>query len=265
MIPALKGLLRRAACGRGMTPSPTRRGGRRSRYRVCTRARKPGWDQCSSESAPAGPIESCAVEQVRCIGRDPAPFARAVTRARHHDGERLAEPEAGRRLWARPGPLARRAAQRGRAGRRGPGRRRPAGAAGGPAGPHPGRRAARVGDQVQAVRVQRLDEGAARQALAAFDPVWQTLAPPEQARAIDLLVRRADCDGAKGSVAITFHPTGIRALADESASQKHKESACIPTSGPSSGKCVFEATASVAASRSRRGRRRRRSGHPSAA
>jgi site-specific DNA recombinase len=87
------------------------------------------------------------------------------------------------------------------------------------------RRSARVRDQVQDLRVKRLDEDAARAALAAFDPVWQTLAPPEQARVVDLLVRQVDYDGAKGSVTITFHPTGIRALADELAPQNHKETA----------------------------------------
>jgi hypothetical protein len=87
------------------------------------------------------------------------------------------------------------------------------------------RRIARVRDQVQDLRVRRLDDGAAREALAAFDPVWETLAPQEQAWVVELLVPKVDYDGAKGSVAIAFHPTGIRALADELAGQNVKEAA----------------------------------------
>ncbi|MCG3138850.1 MAG: hypothetical protein HJJLKODD_02719 [Phycisphaerae bacterium] len=45
-------------------------------------------------------------------------------------------------------------------------------------------------------------------ALAAFDPLWDTLSPREQARVIRLLVKRVDYDGANGKVAITFHETG---------------------------------------------------------
>jgi site-specific DNA recombinase len=224
----LKGLLRCAACGCGMTPSHTRRGTRRYRYYICTHAQKQGWDRCPSKSVPAGQIESFVVEQVGWVGRDPALFAQAVTEARHNDDERLAELEAERRLLERD--LARWHAEL----------RAVAVPVG--AGQADGdllarladlqdriqggeRRAARVRDQVQDLRVRRLDEDAARAALAAFDPVWQTLAPQEHARVVDLLVRRVDYDGGKGSVAITFHPTGIRALADELAGQNVKETA----------------------------------------
>ncbi len=55
--------------------------------------------------------------------------------------------------------------------------------------------------------------------------MWQTLAPQEQVRVIDLLVLGVDYDGGKGSVAIRFHPTGVRALAEELASQTNKETA----------------------------------------
>ena len=36
-----------------------------------------------------------------------------------------------------------------------------------------------------------------------------------QARILHLLVERVDYNGPKGTVAITFHPTGIKTLADE--------------------------------------------------
>jgi len=45
--------------------------------------------------------------------------------------------------------------------------------------------------------------------------VWETLSPREQVRVIRLLVQRVDYDGEKGTVSVTFHPAGIKTLADE--------------------------------------------------
>ncbi len=61
-------------------------------------------------------------------------------------------------------------------------------------------------------------------ALAQFDPVWRLL-PQEQARVVDLVVQRVDYDGGKGTVAITFRPTGIEALAKELAAQIKEQTA----------------------------------------
>jgi site-specific DNA recombinase len=224
----LKGLLHCAACGCAMTPTHTSRKNRRYRYYVCVHAQKNGWDACPSRSIPAGEVEAFVVDQVRCVGRDPALFAQTVTQARQRDEERLAELEAERRTLERDlgrwhGKLRRLAAQMG-AGETDPGllarmadlQERIDAAE---------RRAARVRDHAQAVRQQRLDENQAREALVAFDPVWQALTPQEQARAVDLLVERVDYHGGKETVAITFHPTGIKALADELARQAKERSA----------------------------------------
>ncbi|HEY7312942.1 MAG TPA: hypothetical protein VH643_26495, partial [Gemmataceae bacterium] len=69
------------------------------------------------------------------------------------------------------------------------------------------------------------EEEEARQALAVFDPVWQLLTPLEQGRLVALLVQQVNYDGATGNVAITFHPTSIRALADELAQKQQELSA----------------------------------------
>ena len=50
-------------------------------------------------------------------------------------------------------------------------------------------------------------------ALGLFDPVWNALYPAEQAQIIELLVERVEVDGEAGTLAGTFHPTGIKALA----------------------------------------------------
>jgi len=51
--------------------------------------------------------------------------------------------------------------------------------------------------------------------LPLFEPVWDTLAPRERARILHLLIEHVDYDGENGNVSITFHPTGIKTLADE--------------------------------------------------
>ncbi len=62
---------------------------------------------------------------------------------------------------------------------------------------------------------QLVDEKEVARALAVFDPVWDTLAPREQARVIRLLVQRVDYDGEKGTVSVTFHPAGMKILSRE--------------------------------------------------
>ena len=60
----------------------------------------------------------------------------------------------------------------------------------------------------------RITEDDVAAALATFDPVWNALAT-RASRIVQLLVERVDYDGARGTVAITFHPAGLKALAAE--------------------------------------------------
>jgi site-specific DNA recombinase len=161
----LQGLLRCAACDCAMTPSHTRRGCRRYRYYVCTRAQKRGWDQCPSKSISAGQIESFVVEQIGSVGRDPALFDQVVTGDHEKEEGRRNEAEFDR------------------------------------------------------------SEDEARAALASFASLWPTLPPQEQMRVLDLVVQRVDYDGGKETVAITFHPTGLEALAGERAAQTQEKTA----------------------------------------
>ena len=54
-----------------------------------------------------------------------------------------------------------------------------------------------------------------RHAFALWEDVWAALTPREQARVMALLVEGVAYDGATGSAALTFRPSGIRALAEE--------------------------------------------------
>jgi site-specific DNA recombinase len=80
---------------------------------------------------------------------------------------------------------------------------------------HAEERLATIRSELLDLQHESFDEVAIAQALADFDPVWQTLAPQEQARLVQLLVETVDYDGRHGKVAITFYPTGIATLANE--------------------------------------------------
>jgi site-specific DNA recombinase len=57
-----------------------------------------------------------------------------------------------------------------------------------------------------------ISEAVVARALAEFDGVWSALTPREQTRLVELLVDSVEYDGRAGTVAIIFHPAGIRAL-----------------------------------------------------
>ena len=224
----LKGLLRCLPCGCAMTPAHTTKRDKRYRYYTCVGAQKRGWDSCPSKSIPAAEIEAVVLKQIRCIGRDTNLLQATLAQAQKQEDARMVELESERRVLERD--LARWHADL----------QSLSGQLGGADGDRSivsrlaelqeridmaERRLAGVREQVQEVRRQRIDEEEARQALAGFDPVWAVLTPLEQARLVGLLVEQVNYDGATGKVAITFHPTGIRALADELAQKQSEMSA----------------------------------------
>jgi site-specific DNA recombinase len=77
------------------------------------------------------------------------------------------------------------------------------------------RKATELRDKAMQLEQEHVDPAAVRTALSSFAPVWEQLAPKEQARVIQLLVERVDYDGKAGTIGVTFHPSGIKALAAE--------------------------------------------------
>jgi site-specific DNA recombinase len=224
----LKGLLRCVPCGCAMTPSHTTKGDRRYRYYTCVGAQKRGWGTCPSKSIPAAEIEAVVLQQIRCIGRDPDLLHATLAQARKQEDLRMVELDAERRVLERDlarwhadmqslsGQLGNTEGDRSVVSRLADLQERIDMAE---------RRLTGVREQVQEVRRQGIDEEEARQALSAFDPVWSSLTPLEQARLVGLLVKQVTYDGATGKVAITFHPTSIRALADELSQKQQEKSA----------------------------------------
>jgi len=215
----LKGLINCAPCNCAMVPTHTTKQDRRYRYYVCANAQKRGWHTCPSKSIPAGEIEKFVVDQVRGIGRDPALLVDTLNGVRAEAEARIKELKAEEARLERE--LGRHNAQM----------RELAGTIG--SGGATTDRMADLLDRVRGAeehlaqvreeltRLERgmIDENEASRAMAAFDPVWETLTLREQARVLNLLIQRVDYDGDKGTVSVTFHPTGIETLSREFAKE----------------------------------------------
>jgi len=209
----LRGLLHCKACGRVMTHTFSSRGNKRYRYYTCTNAIKRGWANCPTKSLPAGEIERAVVDQIRCIGGDPELLRETLAEAQQHVRSRL-ERLAVERAGVERG-LARAHAEI----------RRLAGA-GGPAAAvadriadlndqarKSDRRLAEIAAEASELERELVGEADVTAAFTDFENAWQALSPREQTRLVALLVARVEFDAADSTIEITFHPTGIKALA----------------------------------------------------
>ena len=77
------------------------------------------------------------------------------------------------------------------------------------------RRLSEIDSELTRLDQNMVSDAEVARSLAEFDQVWQTLAPREQARILELLVERVDYDGERGQVSLTFRPCGIRSLTHE--------------------------------------------------
>jgi site-specific DNA recombinase len=213
----LRGLLRCAACGCGMSHSFTAKGSRQYRYYVCHRAQKQGWQVCPSPSLPAGEIERFVIDEIKCIGRDPRLIQETLAQARRQVEEQIEGLKAERAaLWTRLRADHAELASLAATGR--PGDPRLADA-------HDRirqaeRRVTEIDQELAALQGDLVDEAEVAAALADFEALWDCLAPREQARVIELLVERVEYDGHAGNIAITFRPAGIKTLAGELSKRK---------------------------------------------
>ena len=212
----LKGILRCAPCDCSMGHTYSSKGPKRYRYYVCLNAQKRGWHSCVSKSVPAEEIERLVVDQIRAIGRDPSLVVATIRQARQLANEQIKRLETEntrlhkelrgshdeiRKVVAEPatdnGATVCRLGDLNERIR------------------HAEQRITEVADETTALRRQMVGEREATEALAAFDPVWETLTPKEQARIVQLLVERVDYDGERGRIAMTFRAAGLRALGEE--------------------------------------------------
>jgi len=213
----LKGLLHCKPCGCSMMHTYTSKKNRRYRYYVCMNAQKRGWENCPTKSVPAAEIERFVVDRVRAIGKNDDVLARTLEQAKQQSRKGLEELQIERRRLERE--LARHGAEV---------RRLIDQAAAPGESPTTARladlqeririgeqRATEVREQIIALSEKVVDEKELARTLSMFDPIWDSLSPNEQARAMHLLIERVTYDGEEGTLAITFRPTGIKALAEE--------------------------------------------------
>ena len=215
----LKGILRCAPCDAAMIHSTTLKKRRRYRYYVCTKAQKQGWDTCPSKSVSAQEIEEFVVDRIREIGKDPCLVGEVIRQVKEGQGERRPDLDAERRRLerdlrqyndevrllvgaigdgnGRSNVISDRLAEL-------EGRITTA-----------ERRLTEVREELLTIERERVDEDDVTRALSLFDPVWDVLYPKEQARIIHLLIERVEYDGANGTLAISFRPSGIKTLAQE--------------------------------------------------
>ncbi len=212
----LKGLLHCSACKCAMTPTQsTKNGTKVYRYYVCTTAQKRGWKSCPSRSIPAGEIERFVVEQIKCIGCDPALIAETFQQTRNYMVNRRDALAAEQRRLRRELSGQQLELQR---VVRDPHSSEEAGLVAARLADlqdritSTERRLTEVLDETQRLQAELIDEGDIARALAGFDPVWESLSLRERARLLQLLIERIDYNGRDGTICITFHASGIKAL-----------------------------------------------------
>jgi site-specific DNA recombinase len=210
----LKGLLVCKSCDRTMVHSFTGRASKMYRYYTCTQAIKRGRKSCPTKSLPAAEIERVVVDQIFAIADDAALRDEVWRQAKQHLEAESAELSTERRGLEKE--LARHHAELCTVA-----------VDGAPKGAltariadlhdHVARIETRLAElQLEAERRQgeQLAPADIEAAFADFRTVWDSLSPREQARLVALLVARVEFDVEESAIEITFHPAGIKALAE---------------------------------------------------
>jgi site-specific DNA recombinase len=210
----LRGLLHCASCNCGMHHTYASKGNKRYRYYVCRHAQQNGWQACPAPSVPAGEIERFVVQQIKCVGRDPAVIRETTAEARRQTAEGIERLEGERRALARQlrtDQDAIRTLVSSKVREAGLSRLAELQTAVATAQ----RRLGEVEAELSALGNELVDEREVAAALADFDRMWDVLTPREQSHVLALLVERVEYDGEKGTVGVTFHPTGIKTLSQQ--------------------------------------------------
>lgn len=215
----LRGLIRCGACGTAYIPLANKKGTKTYRYYICSGAQKNGWKTCPHPSISAHKLEQLIVQQIRVIGQDKKLQAETMKQVRRASRERRAS------LGAEEKSL-RSNREKVQAEITGLLKALASGQTNGPAisgrlsdleeqAAKLGQRLAEVERERQAADQTNIDPNDLASALSLFDPIWEVLFPAEQARIIELLIQQIEYNGKSGKLAVTFHPTGIKALAGE--------------------------------------------------
>ena len=208
----LKGLLRCSCCDAAMVPSITKKGDRRYRYYVCSKAQKLGWETCPSKSVPAGEMERFVIGQIRSLGTDPGFVQNVLEQIDSVDMDELGGLREQERIAERE--VRQSETEIRQLSAKGPDSTERLAAA------HERMRMAT--EQLSAIRqeirdrdIEPPDRDVVEHALREFDPVWNSLSPREQERVLKLLVQPVDYNGESGQVEITFEPDGFEVFLEQ--------------------------------------------------
>ncbi len=210
----LKGLVYCKNCGRVMVHTYASRGPKRWRYYTCSKAIKEGWAKCPLKSLPAAEVENLVLEEIRRIAHD-GEFREEVLRQacvsadaelaelgiqRQQLERQLARDHAEiRRLVEVPDPnsvtSARMADIHERITR-------------------DERQLVQNRSRVAEIEHGRITPADVAAAFADFDNVWNELTTRERAHVMRLLVARVEFDPSDSTIAISFHPSAIKSLAN---------------------------------------------------
>ncbi len=210
----LRGLLICKHCGHTMVHTFSTKGATRYRYYRCTHAIKNGQRMCASGSLPATEIERVVVEQIRCIGDDADLRAEVLRQANEQYESDLSELKREqtelKRELRRHDTEIRRLAAEGPVGEASAGRLADLHDRVGEAE----RRLKELKDLIAEHERNQVDEADVAEAFADFDNVWERLSPRERIQVLSLLVARVEYDVSDSTIAVSFHSTGLKTLAN---------------------------------------------------
>ena len=207
----LRGLLRCGDCGCAMTHTYTMKNAIRYRYYVCQTALKRGWEKCATKSIPAQEIEDFVMQRLAKIGSDPVLAEDVAKQAQEENHRQRAALESEKAtleknlrqqarivagLFNEPNAAARLAdldAQV-RAGES---------------------RLACIATELAGLAQKEIDSTDVARALRHFTGITQSLTSSERERLVHLLVEKVVFNREKSTVAITFQPSGIKSIDQE--------------------------------------------------
>ncbi len=216
----LRGILHCASCGCTMIHTFTKKKGMTYRYYVCSHASKRGWKSCPTKSVPAGGIEDFVVECIKEIGKDSAlveaTIRQVVEKRFGHKPAFIAERNRVKKDIERLTADARRLVD--------------ALAQGTVTSSsiiteqianieavieERNKRLTELNEELIKMELDTVVPSDVKKALESFTPIWDVLYVKEKIRIINLLIEKVSYNGEDGTVAITFHPSGIKRLAAE--------------------------------------------------
>lgn len=207
----LKGLLKCGSCGCSMIHTYTCKGTTRYRYYVCLKSTKQGAKVCSTRSIPAKEIEDFVVGQIATIGQSPELIQKVEETACAQQESRMAKLEAEKAnlekalrnnartvagIFELPNASARLAEIEAQL-RAGELRQRT------------------IQNELAFIEKATVTAPEIAKAFGAFRQFFDSMPQLHQARCLSLLLEQVTYDREKGTVAISFWPSGIKVLAEE--------------------------------------------------